>query len=114
MNRNSSPGKDGFTSHFYLKCWDIICDDVMAFVLDFFKGAYIPKDIGVSTLVLIPKISTPEHMGDYRPISVVNFSAKIISKILAARLASLLPKLMDEEHAGFIQGRNISQHIVLD
>lgn len=42
-----------------------------------------------------------------------NFSGKIISKILAIRLARLLPKIVDEEQAGFVQGRNISTHVVL-
>lgn len=67
----------------------------------------------MTTLVLIPKVTTPRQMGDYRPISLVNFFGKIISKILANRLATLLPKLIDEEHTGFVHGRSISQHIAI-
>lgn len=113
MNPSSSPGTDGFTGFFYQSCWDIIRDDVYAFVLDFFKGAYLPSDISIATLVLIPKVTAPRQMGDYRPISLVNFCGMIISKMLANRLATLLPKLVDEEQPGFVHGRSISQHITI-
>lgn len=108
MNPSSSPGKDGFTGYFYRSRWAIIKEDVFAFVIDFFKGAYIPRNISITTLVLIPKTSTLRQLGDYRPISLVNFCGKLISKILASRLAHLLPKLVDEEQTGFVHGRNIS------
>lgn len=42
-----------------------------------------------------------------------NFSGNIISKILANRLAGLLPKIIHEQQAGYVHGRNISTHISL-
>lgn len=44
-------------------------------------------------------------------ISLVNFSGKIISKILATRLSKILPDIIDDEHPGFIQVRHISTYI---
>lgn len=113
MNPSSSPGNDGFTSHFYSSCLDIIQDDICAFIRDFFQGAYVPKGITSTTLILIPKSQEANQLKDFWPISLSNFSGKIISKILAIRLARLLPKIVDEEQAGFVQGRNISTPIVL-
>lgn len=81
--------------------------------MDFFKGAYIPKEISSTTLVLIPKTHAPRQLGEYRPISLGNFSGKIISKILANRLSRLLPGIVNAEQAGFVQGRQITHHIVL-
>lgn len=104
MNPASSPGNDGFTGYFYNSCWEIIQDDLCAFILDYFKGAYIPDEISATTLILIPKVPAARQLGDFRPISLGNFSGKIISKILAVRMATLLPKIVDEEQAGFIQG----------
>lgn len=113
MNPASSPGGDGFTGYFYRACWDVIKVDICAFIIDFFKGAYIPQEVGSITLVPIRETNEPRQLGDFRPISLGNFSRKIISKILAIRLAKLLPKLVDEEQAGFVQGRLISTHISL-
>lgn len=78
LSPTSSPGNDGFTGYFYQSCWEIIHDDVMAFVLDFFKGAYIQRDINITTLVLIPKTTAPRQLGDFRPIILENFCGKII------------------------------------
>lgn len=113
MNPSSSPGNDGFTGHFYSSCLDIIQDDLCTFIRDFFQGAYVPKGITSTTLILIPKSQEANQLKDFWPISLSNFSGKIISKILAIRLARLLPKIVDEEQAGFVQGRNISTHVVL-
>lgn len=113
MNANSAPGNDGYTRYFYIYCWDIIKADVCAFVKDFVFRSYVPKKISSTTLILLPKFEHVRHMGDFRPISLGNFSGKIISKILALRLAKILPSLVDEEQAGFVQGRSISTHVVL-
>lgn len=64
-------------------------------------------------MVLLPKTNAPRQLGEYRPISLSNFSGKIISKILANRLAQFLPHIVDEEQAGFVHGRQITHHIVL-
>jgi hypothetical protein len=37
---------------------------------------------------------------------MANFKFKVISKIIADRLASVLPSIISEEQMGFIQGRN--------
>lgn len=62
---------------------------------------------------MIPNIHAPRHLGYYRPISLVNFFGKIISKILANRLSKFLPHMVDEKQAGFVHGRQIAHHIVL-
>lgn len=113
MNPSSSPGNDGFTGYFYLACWEIIESDLCSFIIDFFRGAYNPKEINSTTLVLISKVPEARQLGDFRPISLGNFSGKIISKILVLRLAKILPKIVDEEQAGFVQDRQISPHIAI-
>lgn len=82
-------------------------------MIDFFKGVYLPRDISATTLVLILKTHNAPHVGDFYPISLGNFSGKIISKILAFRLAKLLPQLVDEEQTGFERGGSTSTHIFL-
>lgn len=109
MNANGAPANDGYTGSFYITCWDIIKTDLCAFIRDFFQGAYIPKEISSTTLILLPKVEHARNMKDFRHISLCNFSGKIISKILA----NILPKIVDEEQAGFVQGRLIASHIVL-
>lgn len=81
--------------------------------MDFFKGSYIPKEIAATTLVLIPKVHEARQLDDYRPINLGSYCGKIISKIVAIRLAKVLPAIIDDEQAGFIHGRHISTHTAL-
>lgn len=113
MNPCSAPRKDGFTGHFYRSCWDNIKDDLLEMVIDFFKGGYLPSDVTDTKLILIPKVDHARSMGDFRPISIRNSLAKLISKMLASRLASILPTVVDEEQVGFVHERNISNDIVM-
>ena len=52
-------------------------------------------------------------MEDYRPISLVGCVNKIISKILANRLKSVLPKIIDYSQSAFIKGRGLLDSILV-
>ncbi|KAL2475613.1 Uncharacterized protein Adt_36349 [Abeliophyllum distichum] len=43
IDPDSVAGPDGFSSHFFQECWDIISDDVFQAVLDFFAGGHFPR-----------------------------------------------------------------------
>jgi hypothetical protein len=44
------------------------------------------QSINSSHIVLIPNIDNPTKVGDYKPISLLNSSVKLITKILANKL----------------------------
>jgi len=56
---------------------------------------------------LIPKIQGVDSIKDYRSIVVANFIFKIISKILADRLALVAARIISPNQYGFVQGRQI-------
>jgi len=63
--------------------------------------------------VLIPKTNNADSVDQYRPITVANFKFKVISKILANRLASIMPAITSVRQRGFIRGKNIKDCICL-
>lgn len=113
MDPNSSPGPDGFNGQFYQTCWEIIIIDVCNFVRAVFGGAYLTKFFTHTNLILIPKMTSPTTLSQLRPISLCNFSSKIISKVLTMRIAPMLPQLISENQTGFVKGRQITENILL-
>ncbi|KAJ1283661.1 hypothetical protein BS78_03G145500 [Paspalum vaginatum] len=92
---DKAPGPDGFTGRFYKVCWDIIKDDVMAALLTVQRGHTSKfKLLNSAFITLIPKKADALHVKDYRLISLIHSFAKLVSKLLATRLAPHLPSLV--------------------
>ncbi|KAI5412396.1 hypothetical protein KIW84_057170 [Lathyrus oleraceus] len=99
-----SSGPDGFTFVFVKKCWFILKEDIISFVKDFHRHAYLPKVVTSSFLALIPKVAHPINLGEYRPICLVGSLYKILAKLLAARLKRLIGGLISQCQSAFVPG----------
>ena len=62
------------------------------------------ESINWACITLIPKIDTLEPPGDFRPISLINSTQKIFSKILAMRLNTVIDALVDVTQSAYIKG----------
>jgi hypothetical protein len=56
---------------------------------------------------LIPKKDCPVNIGDFRPISLLNSSIKLLTKLLAERLQQFIIPLVHANQYGFIKPRTI-------
>jgi hypothetical protein len=113
MKRNASPGPDGFNVKFYLATWSWIGDDVAILVRSFFESGVLPAHINDTHIALIPKKLVPLVPADYRPISLCNVIYKLIAKSLANRLKPHLPDYVHPSQQAFIEGRRISNNIII-
>ncbi|CAN6233698.1 unnamed protein product [Urochloa humidicola] len=112
MNRNSSPGPDGFGPGFYMATWGTVAPAVMAMARAFHAGNAELERINRAYIVLIPKVPTPLQPNDYRPICLQNCSLKIVAKMLTTRLQQEIPKLIDLDQTGFIRGRSLAENFI--
>ncbi|ONI00414.1 hypothetical protein PRUPE_6G087800 [Prunus persica] len=108
-----APGPDGFPGLFYDRFWEIIQNFVNNLVTDFFLGNSRLELLNHTHIVLIPKIPKPTSVNHFRPISLCNNSYKILSKLLANRLKTLLPMLISQHQNAFVPGRQIQDNILL-
>ena len=113
MPTQATAGPDGFSLNFYMAARDIIKNDMLQLIKFFFVGGKMHRSISASLICLIPKVDHPSNFAQFRPISVGNVISKVISKIINNRLICFLPKLISEEQAGFVKGRDIFYHIQL-
>jgi hypothetical protein len=51
-------------------------------------------------------------MRKFRPISLLNYSFKIFTKVLTNRFARILDRLISYQQSGFIKGRYILESVV--
>jgi len=113
MNKDGAPSPDGFGAVFFQCYWDIVKNDVINAVLEFFTRDWILPNFNANTIILIPKVPDAISVGQHRPIALANFKFKIISKILADRLAPFMNLIISPEQRGFIKGRNIKDGICI-
>ncbi|GJX28013.1 putative RNA-directed DNA polymerase, eukaryota, reverse transcriptase zinc-binding domain protein [Tanacetum coccineum] len=100
-------GPDGFTFKFFTTFWDVIKADVIRFVQEFFLTCYFLKGCNSSFIALIPKITNAKFVTDFRPISLIGCQYKIVGKLLANRLSTVIGSCVSSEQSAFIKGRNI-------
>ena len=72
----------------------VISDDFYNLSDAFYSEQICLQSINGSYITLIPKKNDATGVSDYRSISLLNTSVKIITKILASRLQMVLPSLV--------------------
>ena len=110
---DKSLGPDGLNFNFIKLFWETLKPDFIRFMDEFYTNASFPKGSNASFIALIPKIKDPQSLNDYRPISLIGCIYKIVAKILAKRLALVLPHLIDERQTAFMKGRHILHGVLI-
>nr|GEX10433.1 reverse transcriptase domain, reverse transcriptase zinc-binding domain protein [Tanacetum cinerariifolium] len=95
------------------KAWDVVGGDITCVVQDFFSNDKLLKDLNHTIISLIPKVTTPARINDYRLISCCNVLYKCISKIIANRVKEGLGDIVSIIQYVFVHGRRISDNILL-
>ena len=64
-------------------------------------------------IVLIPKKVTPRLISDYRPISLGNVVSRIVSKVLANCIKTVLPNIISDSQSAFVPDRLITNNTIV-
>lgn len=72
-------------------------------------------------VLLLKPGKDPQECSSYRPIALLNVDLKILTKVLASRLAKVIPSLVGIDQTGFMPGkstdttvRRLFTHLQLD
>jgi hypothetical protein len=94
MNPNKSPGPDGFSILFYQKFGDLIKHDIVHLFCEFYNHSLDIVKLNRALIYLIPKVVDIVTIKDFRPISLLNYSFKIFTKVLTSTLHPVLDRLV--------------------
>ncbi|KAJ0524126.1 putative RNA-directed DNA polymerase [Helianthus annuus] len=104
---DKAPGPDGINFRFLRSVWGGVEADFMELFNNFFSNPGFTQGCMSSFIALIPKVSDPAGLSDYRPISLVGCMNKVISKVLENHLKGVIHGLISEEQTAFLASRSI-------
>ena len=112
MSINKAPGITGFTAEFFKAFWN----DLGAIIVLYINAArddnfFITQRRGVITL--IPKKGEQNNLQNKRPICLLDVIYKIVAKVIAMRINSVIRKLVSNAQTGYIKGRYIGENLRL-
>eukprot|EP00253_Pinus_taeda_P019122 PITA_19122 len=113
LKAGKAPGPDGFTSNFFQHFWELIKWEVWQVVEESRNLRWMYPGLNATFIALIPKSEESNPPDKYRPIALCNIIYKIVSKVVALRLKPMLPFIISPEQSGYVEGRKITDGIIL-
>ena len=89
-------GPDNMSAVFFHDYWDIVGTNITNMVLNVFNSNALMAEINKTNISLIPKTNHPTRMTEFHPISQCNVTYKLISKVLANRLKTVMSSIISE------------------
>ena len=113
MHPTKALGPDGMSTIFFQKYWDVIGNDITCTVLNVLNSNMPIVDINRTNITLIPKTNNLSQMTDFRLISLSNVVYKLVSKVLANCLKTILPQIISENQSAFLSERFITDNVLV-
>lgn len=83
MGGTKALGPNGFQGIFFQSFWDMIAVEVKGLVADYLLCDGYHSSLNSTNIVLFFMVLNPEVVNHFQPISLCNYSYKVLSKILA-------------------------------
>ena len=112
LKRNKSPGSDGITAEMIQAGGEQLIRQIHLLCNKAWNESTIPEEWSKSILVPIPKKGDLSQCANYRTISLINHTGKILLIILLNRLKHQLEPHLSEEQAGFRKDRSTVHQIL--
>ena len=104
---SKSPGCDGLTAEFYQTFFNVIGTDLVEVINDGFNRGELSLPMRRGVIVLIWKGDDKRLLKNWRPISLLNYDYKAITKVLTTRVRDILPRIIHPNQKCGIKGRSI-------
>lgn len=113
LGGTKAPIPYGFPGLLNQKYWSVIDPDIIIMVKSFLKSGILWPTKNCNDIILIPKTASPTTPSKFRPISLCNFSYKIISRVVTNGLKPFLNAMITLFQIDIVSGRLIHDNIVI-
>ena len=110
---DKSPGPNGLNFKFIKQFWEVIKPDFLRFFDEFHVNGVFPRGLNASFIALISKVADPQELNEYRSISLIGCTYKILAKVLANRLKKIMHCIINERQLAFIEGRHMLHSVLI-
>ncbi|KAL3675613.1 hypothetical protein R1sor_025561 [Riccia sorocarpa] len=110
--KGKSPGLDGIKAEILQACWHFIRADCIDTVREFWRRGALTEKNRTAVVKLLPKNEESHLLKNWRPLSLMGLTYKILAKVLANMIKLFMPKLVDDLQTGFIAGRTIASKLL--
>ena len=112
LKRNKSPGSDEITAEMIQASGEQLVRQIHLLYNKAWNESNIPEECNKSILVPIPKKGDVSQCANYRTVSLINHTGKILLIVLLNRRKQQLEPRLSEEQAGFRKDRNTVHQIL--
>lgn len=85
----------------------------MRFMTEFHRNGKLTKGVNSTFIALISKVTSPQTLNDFRPISLVGCMYKVLAKALANRLRKVVSSVVSDSQSAFVKGKQILDGILI-
>ncbi len=111
-NTHTSPGIDGVNFAFLKNFWNLLRTPLKQYADYCFANGTLTQNFKTAAIRLIPKKGDTRNIKNWRPISLLNCSYKIISRVINNRLKTVADKLLGRAQKGFNPARQIHEVLI--
>ena len=105
-------GSDGLPVEFYRTFYNELKQPLLRMYLYAYKNGVFPKSTKRGVVSLLPKRGKDaRYIKHRRPLTLLNYDFKILSKLIDNRIRTVLPNIISEDQTGFLAGRHITTNI---
>lgn len=112
MKANITLGLDGFFALFFQEFWLDVKKELIDIMIEFCLGCLDIQKFNYAYVILLPKNVNASSVSNFKLISLLNVSYKIITRALSSRLNIVLNSLLDRAQFGFIDGVAAAQKVI--
>jgi len=113
MESGKAPGINGFPVDFYKSFWTVLGEDLLAVLNESLVEGRLPLSCRRAVLTLLPKKGDLTEIKNWCPVSLLCTDYKLLSKVLANRMAGVMEQVIHPDQSYCIPARSIFDNISL-